>query len=464
MTPIEKTFMLNVEERLNFDCIARIFKAGYSRIPVFEVSRNNVIGLLFTKDLIFVDPEDETPLRNFVSIFGRGAHLVWPDEKLGDVLRELKKGRSHMAIVRDVNNEDDTQDPFYEIKGIVTLEDIIEEIIGAEIVDETDAFVDGTQSAKVNRLENFDWGRLRLLDSKIVDETLSYEETKAVTAHLRTNYKEAVSLLSDNQLYRLVSETRVTELPAAAEEAESHPSSDLVYERGVATDVCTLILSGKMTILAGSDQFRSDVSSWTVLASAYLTESSYIPDFTAFVSGGPCRCLRFTRARYAAAVDASAAERRCGHAAPHHDEETELDVSNLRQPESSHSPSPSDLIGAEAASTSIKRGATHVWRNELIAAFQKNKSKDENDQVAEGKDATADKEEAHEKSERFLGTWNGEKSPLSGDVFHLQRSTPDTQVEKAKKTAQDAASWRSQRQSSFQYIGSSGPSEGDQPE
>ena len=93
-------------------------------------TQNNVVGLLFVKDLIFVDPEDETRVSDFIEIFGRGVHVVWPDDKLGDVLRELKQGRSHMALVRDVNNKDETQDPFYEITGIITLEDIIEEILG----------------------------------------------------------------------------------------------------------------------------------------------------------------------------------------------------------------------------------------------------------------------------------------------------------------------------------------------
>lgn len=72
MTPLQHTFMLNYDERLNFETIARIFKTGYSRIPVYEVSVSNIIGLLFVKDLIFIDPEDETPLRNFIQIFGRG--------------------------------------------------------------------------------------------------------------------------------------------------------------------------------------------------------------------------------------------------------------------------------------------------------------------------------------------------------------------------------------------------------
>jgi hypothetical protein len=67
---------------------------------------------------------------DFIDIFGRTLHVAWIDDKLGDVIRELKKGRSHMALVRAVNSDDPTKDPFYELKGIITLEDIIEEILG----------------------------------------------------------------------------------------------------------------------------------------------------------------------------------------------------------------------------------------------------------------------------------------------------------------------------------------------
>ena len=97
MTPMENTFMLEVDERLSFETIGKIFKSGYSRIPVFEISRNNIIGLLFVKDLIFLDPEDGVPVRSFIQIFGRNVHLVWPDDTLGDVLADLKKGKSHLG-------------------------------------------------------------------------------------------------------------------------------------------------------------------------------------------------------------------------------------------------------------------------------------------------------------------------------------------------------------------------------
>eukprot|EP00978_Attheya_sp_CCMP212_P022072 scaffold65380_cov44-Attheya_sp.AAC.2 len=311
MTPTSNVFMISVDDKLNFDTIATIFKTGYSRIPVYEVAINNIIGLLFVKDLIFIDPEDETSVRSFVQIFGRGVHVVWPDDKLGDVLRELKQGKSHMALVRDVNRGSEEQDPYYEIKGIITLEDIIEVILGDEIVDETDAFVDQIQSIKVNRDEVFDWGRLRLLDAKLVDETLSHDEVKAVSAHLRMNHKTAVELLSEHQLRRLVAETSVTELPEAELNMGDDllPTADLIYVKETPSDICTLILSGKVTIMAGAENFRSDVSSWAVLAPSALIDPCYTPDFNAFVSSGPCRCLRFTRARFSAAVDASTAER-----------------------------------------------------------------------------------------------------------------------------------------------------------
>mmetsp|Transcript_17743 Transcript_17743/g.25045 ORF Transcript_17743/g.25045 Transcript_17743/m.25045 type:complete len:835 (-) Transcript_17743:264-2768(-) len=308
MTPLENTFLLNVEERLNFDTIATIFKTGYSRIPVYEDSVSNIIGLLFVKDLIFIDPEDATPVRNFVQIFGRALYVVWPDDKLADVLKYLKKGHSHMALVRDVNNNDETQDPFYEIKGIITLEDIIEIIIGDEIVDETDAWVDAEHSIRVDRVNDFDWARLRLLDAKIVDESLSEEEVRAIAAHLRTNHAEPFTIVSDKQLKRMIAATCVTEYPTATKEIGQILPESLIYKKKTPNDVCTLILSGKMTVLAGSENFRSDISSWSVLASKALIDSKYIPDFSAYVSSGPCRCLCLKREIFAAAVDASALE------------------------------------------------------------------------------------------------------------------------------------------------------------
>jgi len=308
MTPLENVFMLDAEEKLSFDIIAEIFKAGYSRIPVYEVSKNNIIGVLFAKDLIFVDPADEISMKNMVHIFGRGAHVFWPDDKLGDVLRELKLGKSHMALVRDVNNTDGNRDPVYEIKGIITLEDVIEEIIGDEIVDETDAFVDPSHNVKIDR-SNFDWGRLRLLDAKITDEMLSSEEILAITAHLRTNYKDSVALLSDRQLHKFVATTSVSEYPTAEQDFGEALPKQLLYEKGVESSDCILILSGKIAVLAGVDNFKSEVSSWSILASKALTELSFVPDFTAFVSSGPCRCIVFTREKFIKAVDVSAMER-----------------------------------------------------------------------------------------------------------------------------------------------------------
>lgn len=137
--------------------------------------------------------------------------VVWPDYTLGDVLKIFKQGKSHLSLVRDVNNSGEVilhcligeawscssvllrrkiaenlkpllyklqiafariikyqrrmgfdscgrflqGDPYYEAVGIVTLEDIIEDILGDEIVDETDAFVDvGSQ------VRRFQLGRL----------------------------------------------------------------------------------------------------------------------------------------------------------------------------------------------------------------------------------------------------------------------------------------------------------------
>jgi metal transporter CNNM len=285
--------------------MATILKNGDSRIPVYQNKVAIDVGLLFVKDLIFVNPVDETPVRSFVEIFGRGAHVVWADDKLGDVLTFLKKGHCHMAIVRDINKGDGTGDPLYEVKGIITLEDIIEVILGDQIVDETDAWVDVHHTTKVSRDADFDWAKLRLLDAKIVDQTLSEDEVRAVTAHLSSNFDTIFGRVSKKQLSRMVAATPVKELDVSAKEIYEFLPSKLLYEKDMPTEKCTLILGGKVTVIAGKDNFRSDLSSWSLLAPRALTDDLYTPDFSAYVSSGPCRCLQFTRDIFCAAIAAT---------------------------------------------------------------------------------------------------------------------------------------------------------------
>jgi hypothetical protein len=176
-------------------------------------------------------------------------------------------------------------------------------------VDETDTYTDNAQKIKVERAESFEWARLRLLDSKIVDGTLSPSEAQAVTAHLRMNHSDSVKLLTDTQLTRLVSNTPVSQLPTATQELGKQLPDDLIYEKGVSSDIFTLILSGKVTVLVGEENFRTDLSPWSVIGRKAFENPSFDPDFSAFVSDGPCRCLRFKYEAFGEAVDASTIER-----------------------------------------------------------------------------------------------------------------------------------------------------------
>ncbi|KAF0721297.1 hypothetical protein AaE_010101 [Aphanomyces astaci] len=128
MTPIDRVFMLVSTAKLNADTMSDIYHSGFSRIPVWRKTRNDIIGLLFTKDLVFIDPEDAIPVEEFIQIFGRGVHRVWPDANLGDLLKAFKMGRSRLALVQEVNNTG-AGDPYLEAVGIVTLEDVVEEIL-----------------------------------------------------------------------------------------------------------------------------------------------------------------------------------------------------------------------------------------------------------------------------------------------------------------------------------------------
>ncbi len=151
MTKIEDVYMLPVDTVLDFDTVSEIREQGYSRIPVFHVERNNIVHVLFAKDLMFVDPDDKMPLTTVCQFYRNNVNFVYHDTPLNVMFNEFKSGdKGHMAFVQDINSEGGG-DPFYETVGLVTIEDIIEEIIQQEIVDETDIVADNRTKRKLKR-------------------------------------------------------------------------------------------------------------------------------------------------------------------------------------------------------------------------------------------------------------------------------------------------------------------------
>jgi CBS domain containing-hemolysin-like protein len=108
------------------EALDTIIKVGHSRIPVYEENIDHVIGFLYAKDLlkVFQGDQADAPIRSLL----REAHFVPASKKLNALLREMQKHRVHIAMVVD---------EYGGTAGLVTIEDILEEIVG-EIEDEYD--------------------------------------------------------------------------------------------------------------------------------------------------------------------------------------------------------------------------------------------------------------------------------------------------------------------------------------
>lgn len=127
MIPAPKMDMLNISMNID-EMMDMIIDIGHSRYPVYEEDKENIIGVLMTKDVLKWQRAPEINLR----VLLRTAVFVPETKNLTDLLRDFKKNRNHMAMVVD---------EFGRISGLVTFEDLLEEIVG-EIEDEFDTDTD----------------------------------------------------------------------------------------------------------------------------------------------------------------------------------------------------------------------------------------------------------------------------------------------------------------------------------
>jgi metal transporter CNNM len=138
MTPNTVVKMVNIDDVIDEKYLATLKDSGYSRLPVGTDDPNQFVGILYLKDLLGITLP--MPIKD---VMDTTVHFVNTSDSLDKVLDQFIKTKMHLFIVLD---------EFGGFEGVITVEDVIEEIIGAEIMDEDDVIPDLRQVALHKKL------------------------------------------------------------------------------------------------------------------------------------------------------------------------------------------------------------------------------------------------------------------------------------------------------------------------
>ena len=283
MTPLSDSFLLPLKTILDFDAISDIKTQGYSRIPVYDGDRTNIVHILLAKDLLFIDPDDKKPLEEICNFYNKS--FVWAEKEkpLNQMLNEFKTGeKGHLAIVKDDGEEK-------RAIGIVTLEDIIEEIIQAEIIDEDDVVTDNRSKQK--RIKKARYTKEREVkmfmdpgDKKVeiapqislaVFQFLSSSVEEFSPENMRT---EVLKKLLTLDVFR-TARGDPSRRPGSANK-DGVDEDEYIVKRGVGYDFFLLIIEGKVDVQIGTEGHVFESGPFTCFgksALAKMTDFSSVP-------------------------------------------------------------------------------------------------------------------------------------------------------------------------------------------
>jgi len=165
--------VVDIDIKWDFKKVLHVInESGFSRLPVFEDTPDNIKGILYVKDLLLhIDKDASFRWQKLI----RDAYYIPESKKINDLLREFQMQKTHMAIVVD---------EYGGTSGIITLEDVLEEIVG-EISDEMDVdedtyrkLPDGTYIFEGKTLLN-DFFKITDIEEDVFDEVRGDAETLA---------------------------------------------------------------------------------------------------------------------------------------------------------------------------------------------------------------------------------------------------------------------------------------------
>lgn len=273
MLPIESCFSLEWDDQVDHDLLREVHHSGFSRIPVYKKSKQNVAGVLLCKDLLMIKSQmahgalADITVGEVVEVFGVDLVTFRDDTPLSGVLEKFKNGSCHMAIVAD---------DWAGARGIVTMEDIFCQILQDRIFDEDDHY-----SNRPKRT------------SQSIPIVVCAESNEGLANWLvKTGFGAAAGetqMLTATQLSDLLSQ------------APEETYNGTVFETGKLLNTCFLVLSGTVEVKYKHGRCYS-VGKYAVLAEKAIYQDDFYPDFTACVTSKDAKLLPITREYYKLAV------------------------------------------------------------------------------------------------------------------------------------------------------------------
>ena len=306
MTKIDKVFMVSEEDILDDNMVRHIWQKGHSRIPVYcGESRQSIVGVLYAKDLVLILSEKTKPSVGefLIRTQRRTICTVSRKLKLPAMLKQLQSGRAHLFIVEAGDPEDlttsvtsfsENRSTQIETVGIITLEDIIEKLIGSDILDEDD------ESVSKRRRVNFQ--SFEVSQGDLPRQELTEDQWYACASYLHNSVESFAHWPLEQLRNCLVKAGSVIEIHPSEAGAAGADTTDIqretLYESGKPTDVFTLVLCGRVDVIVGNQEhFRSNYGRFSWLAEGALHGEKYVPNFTAIVRQ-PTKILQLNRAAY----------------------------------------------------------------------------------------------------------------------------------------------------------------------
>lgn len=218
MTPRPKVYLINIKEPLN-EYLDELIEEGYSRIPVYEDDIDNIIGILYIKDLFAAARKYGFENVNIRKIL-QAAYFVPETKNIDELFKELQNARTHMAVLID---------EYGGFSGIVTIEDLIEEVMG-NIEDEYDK-----DAPSIKKLDNNTYiidGMISLIDFNdyfdVKIESRDYDTINGfligLLGHIPTSAEEK-SLEYENLVFKIVEiqDKRIEKIKVYVQKLEEVP-------------------------------------------------------------------------------------------------------------------------------------------------------------------------------------------------------------------------------------------------